>query len=175
MSAAAELLFVVCAGGAIVGALFTALSRSPLRAAFSLLLHIVALAGLFLTLKAEMLAAIQLLVYAGAVVVLFVFVVMMFGAQAIVPPSARALTSRALAVGAGLMVLASVVGALLPMHRALPAPPGGFGSVEGVGMAIYREAALPFEIVSLTLLVAIVGAVAVARGRSARERSAEER
>ncbi len=166
MSPASELLFVVSAGVAVAGALMTALSRSPLRAAFALLLHIVALAGLFLTLHAEMLAAIQLLVYAGAVVVLFVFVIMMFGAQATVPPSSRALTSRTLAVGAGLMVLASVVGAMWRIEGSWPGLPRGFGSLERVGEAIYRGAALPFEVVSITLLVAIVGAVAVARGRA---------
>ena len=76
MSDASFVLFLMCSVSALAGALGTVASRRPLRGAVSLLVMIIALAGLYLTLAAELLAAIQLLVYAGAVVVLFVFVIM---------------------------------------------------------------------------------------------------
>jgi NADH-quinone oxidoreductase subunit J len=72
-------LFLFCALCALLSAVGTVVVKSSIRAAMSLLVHIVALSGLFLTLHAHLLAALQLLVYAGAVVVLFVFVIMMIG------------------------------------------------------------------------------------------------
>ena len=82
MSGGGQLIFLLCAVVAIVTAVLTVSLRSPLRAAVSLLAHILSLAGLYLTLHAHLLAAIQLLVYAGAVVVLFIFVIMLIGPSA---------------------------------------------------------------------------------------------
>ena len=79
MSTACFLLFLVSAVLAIVGAVITVASMRPLRAAMGLLLHVVALSALYLTLNAHLLAVLQLLIYAGAVVVLFVFVILLLG------------------------------------------------------------------------------------------------
>jgi NADH-quinone oxidoreductase subunit J len=121
---------------------------------------------MFLTLNAQLMAVLQLLVYAGAVVVLFVFVIMLIGPAAEVGPIEGRLASRTLSIA---MVVAVVL-ALATTVSYFDAPwvkvPEGFGTVQALGMAIYKQAAVPFEIISITLLVAIIGAIAVARSRT---------
>jgi len=159
-------MFVVTAIFAIAGGLITIWSRRPLRAAIGLLIHIISLSGMFLTLNAHLMAALQLLVYAGAVVVLFVFVIMLIGPASEVGPIEGRLAPRALSIA---MVVAVVL-ALSTTIGYFDAPwaevSESFGTVEGLGAAIYQQAAVPFEIISITLLVAIIGAIAVARSRT---------
>lgn len=162
-------LFWVCAAFAVAGAIGTVTARRPLRAAMSLLVHIIALAGLYLGLHAELLAALQLLVYAGAIVVLFVFVIMLIGPATWVPSSTGGLSLRAMSVAVIGMVASTIAVALGRYEAFFGKSPAHYGTVEGLGGALYREAWVPFELVSITLLVAIVGAVAVARGRTPEE------
>jgi NADH-quinone oxidoreductase subunit J len=173
-------LFLACAAVAIGGAVATVGFKNPLRAAVALLVHIIALAGLYLTLAAHLIAAVQLIVYAGAVVVLFVFVIMLIGPEATTRPAGtKGMLVRTTSVVLGgiftiglafTLVNVSVAWVNLP-----PCPPGAgaecgqFGGVEALGTVIYREALVPFELAGVLLLVAIVGAIAVARGRSAAE------
>ena len=163
MSFPGATLFVVTAIFAMAGALFTISSKRPLRAAIGLLVHIISLAGMFLTLNAQLLAALQLLVYAGAVVVLFVFVIMLIGPAAEVGPMEGRVASRALSIGLTVAVVLSVASAVAYFDAPWGVVPDDFGTVEGLGLAIYQQALVPFEVVSITLLVAIVGAIAIAR------------
>jgi NADH-quinone oxidoreductase subunit J len=136
-----------------------------------LLLTIVGIAGLFLKLNAQFLAAIQLIVYAGAVVVLFVFVVMLLGPDAghveqVSEPKAK--LSRALA--GILMGLISLVTLILVLRSADAPRRFGFvgpqhGTVEAVGQQLFNKAVVPFELATALLIVAVVGAIAVARSR----------
>ncbi|MCC7537268.1 MAG: NADH-quinone oxidoreductase subunit J [Deltaproteobacteria bacterium] len=167
-------LFWACASLALLSAIATVASRSAIRAAVALLAHIISLAGLYLTLAAEMLAVVQLLVYAGAVVVLFVFVIMLIGPSASPPRESASVVSRTLAallVASTGVVLVPVlwrVGAAAPeIVRCAPSEVGctQFGSIEGLATGLFGPALVPFELSSALLLVAIVGAIAVARGR----------
>jgi NADH-quinone oxidoreductase subunit J len=158
-------LFVVTAIFAMAGGLVTVSARRPLRAAIGLLAHIVSLAGMFLTLNAQLLAALQLLVYAGAIVVLFVFVIMLIGPASEVGPVQGRVTSRTLSIALIIVIVLTVSTSLAYFDAPWGPVPEDFGTVEGLGMAVYRGALLPFEIVSVTLLVAIIGAIAVARSR----------
>jgi NADH-quinone oxidoreductase subunit J len=181
MSTAGVFFFWIASGIAVLSAFGAIASRTPIRAALSLLAHILALAGLYLTLHAHMLSAMQLIVYAGAVVVLFVFVIMLIGPteEPRIPgiggaiPRALALCLMA-AVG---VTIASGVGSYRPETPLIEGCPPGivecgqFGGVRGVGRVLYGEAVVPFELVSILLLVAILGAIAVARGRSAQSKS----
>ena len=158
-------LFFVTAVFAVIGGLITVSARRPLRAAMGLLVHIVSLAGLFLTLNAHLLAALQLLVYAGAIVVLFVFVIMLIGPEAETGPIEGRLVSRA--TGGALtvavfLVIASSLGRFVAPWVDVDER---FGTVEGLGSAIYQQALVPFELISITLLVAIIGAIAIARSK----------
>jgi len=159
-------LFVVTSIFAMAGALFTISSKRPLRAAIGLLIHIISLAGMFLTLDAQLLAVLQLLVYAGAVVVLFVFVIMLIGPAAEVGPIQGRLASRTLSIALTIAVVLAISTTVAYFEAPWGAVPEGFGTVEGLGMAIYKEALVPFEVISITLLVAIVGAIAIARSRT---------
>lgn len=184
MSTGGELVFALCAVVAIVAAVLTVSLRSPLRAAVALLTNILALAGLYVTLHAHLLAAIQLIVYAGAVVVLFIFVIMLIG-PASMPERAdqkgllmRAASAVVMALVGGAIAF-SVAGVSRPyvdqdQCTGAAAECGQFGGVDALAGAIYRDAAVPFELVSVLLLVAVLAAVAVARGRSASEKKALE-
>jgi NADH-quinone oxidoreductase subunit J len=166
-----NVFFALCSIAALVGALSTVLAKNPIRGAMGLLLTIVGIAGLFLKLNAQFLAAIQLIVYAGAVVVLFVFVVMLLGpdaghAEQKSEPKAR--LSRALA--GVLMAVISLVTLVLVLKSAdKPARFGAVGpshgSVEAVGQQLFTKMVVPFELATALLIVAVVGAIAVARSR----------
>ena len=160
MSTAGLLLFYVSAVLAIISAVITVASMRPLRAAMGLLLHVVSLSALYLTLNAHLLAVLQLLIYAGAVVVLFVFVILLLGPAGEFASNDQKLLGRVMGgcSGGALLLLTAFS---LSRHDAVFAPvPADYGTVEGLGLALYRGAMAPFEMISITLLVAVVGAVA---------------
>lgn len=179
MSMAGTGVFAVCALLALVSAVGTVVVKSAIRAAMSLLVHIVALSGLFLTLHAHLLAALQVLVYAGAVVVLFVFVIMLLGPGVSDPPTTRGLVSRTVAaavMGMLTLGLGAALAGVAPVRAVIEAcEPGAsaecqqFGGVDAFSRFLYVDGAVPFELISVLLTVAIVGAIAVARGRTADE------
>ena len=160
------ILFVTTSILAIAGGLMTISSRRPLRAAIGLLVHIISLAGMFLTLNAHLLAALQLLVYAGAIVVLFVFVIMLIGPASEVGPMEGRLASRTLSIAMTIAVVLAVATTVAYFDAPWGTVAEDFGTVEGLGMAIYKQALVPFEVISITLLVAVIGAIAIARSRT---------
>ena len=169
-----QVYFYLCAAMALFGALAAVAAKSPVRAAMGLLVMVLAVAGLFLSLDAQFLAAIQLLVYAGAIVVLFLFVIMLLGHSPLEGVGEGSLASRVLGGTAfGAMGLAALLlsgrGATL---TSFPAVPAGFGSVGEVGRLMFTQTLLPFELSSALLMVAIVGAVAVSKGNRKTESKA---
>jgi NADH-quinone oxidoreductase subunit J len=179
MSSLGTVFFSLCASIAVLSAFGAIASRTPIRAAMSLLAHILSLAGLYLALHAQLLAAVQLIVYAGAVGVLFVFVIMLIGPTeeprrpGITGAAARVLAMCLMAAIA--ISIATGVGHVRPEAPTIQGCPPGvpecaqFGGVEGVARVLYRDAVVPFELVSILLLVAILGAIVVARGRTVAE------
>ncbi len=166
MTAPGAILFVVTAIFAMAGGLVTISSRRPLRAAMGLLVHIISLAGMFLTLDAQLLAVLQLLVYAGAIVVLFVFVIMLLGPASEVEAIQGRVAMRAVSIGLTIAVVLAVATSVAYFEAPWEAVPAEFGTVEGLGRAVYQQALVPFEVISLTLLVSIIGAIAVTRSRT---------
>jgi NADH-quinone oxidoreductase subunit J len=177
-----ELVFAACGILALVSAVMTVTLRNPLRAAVALLAHILSLAVLYLTLHAHLLAAIQLLVYAGAVVVLFIFVIMLIGPEAAQQQDdGKGLVIRSSAAALMGLVGVSIAFSVTTLSRPYVdldqcaegvAECNQFGGVRALGDAIYMGAAVPFELVSSLLLVAIIAAVAVARGHTPAEKKA---
>jgi NADH-quinone oxidoreductase subunit J len=163
--------FYACAAAAIGGALAVVIAKNPIRSAMGLLLLILSVAGLFLALHAQFLAAIQLIVYAGAIVVLFLFVIMLLGPAARTPSDRRGLFVRAaggaLFVLAGLGALGAVARAWSLAHRKMlmPNPDPSFGGIDAFGSVLFSDAIIPFEVSAALLMVAVVGSIAVARGR----------
>lgn len=179
MTFAGNFLFGLCALIALLSAVGVVVVRSPIRAAMSLLAHIIALAGLFLTLHAHLLAALQVLVYAGAVVVLFVFVIMLIGARVPEPPPDRGWVVKAAAAALVGLLTFGLAAALAPFSPVRPivaacvegagAECAPFGGVDAFSRELYRGGVVPFELISVLLTVAIVGAIGVARGRTRAE------
>jgi len=138
--------------------------RHPISSALSLIGVMGSLAVLYLLLGAEFIAAIQVIVYAGAIMVLFLFVIMLLNAG----EEARTQRSK-LARVLGLPLAGALLAQLsFVVWRQLGGGPevefGGFvGSTEALGRALFREYVLPFEVTSVLILVAIVGAVVLAR------------
>ena len=161
-----RLLFGLFAILTLAGGIGVVTSRSPMRAAMALVGALFALAGLFLLLLSQLLAAIQVLVYAGAVMVLFLFVIMLLN----LPPESglkRRWTAGRL-LGAG--VAAAMTVALVRLAAGLQSssdisPKSDFNSVVSVGRALFNVYTLPFEAVSLLLLTALLAAVVIAKGK----------
>ena len=154
---------------AIAGAAITIFNKSAIRCAMGLLVTIIAIAALYLPLHAQFLAAIQLIVYAGAVVVLFLFVIMLLGPEAQAHSPARLGGPRAVAAGATLLTGALFAYAALrntaDSLRAMPLDlkDKNFGSIEGIGSELFEKSLVPFELSGALLLVAVLGAMAVAK------------
>jgi NADH-quinone oxidoreductase subunit J len=162
-------VFLVLAAGMIGLALFTITRRNAVMAVVGLVGSFFCLAGLYVLLYAHFLAVMQILVYAGAILVLFVFVIMMLGREESEPWALRSLFTKV--VGAvALFLIAYVVLRLLPPETLAAkggAPPVSFGTVNAFGDVLFKEYLFPFEAVSLLLLVAVIGAIVIARGRRA--------
>jgi NADH-quinone oxidoreductase subunit J len=166
-----QILFFVAAAGAVGGAVGVVLLRNPFYSVLSLIGHLVSLAILFLLLRAEFLAAAQIVVYAGAIMVLYLFVTAYVGGvdQALrrdddIGPGAQlgVLMAGALFVVISLAVIGSSLDALDTRGGDL-AP--GFGSPAEIGQLLLRKFLVPFEAASFLLLVAAVCAVVLARRR----------
>lgn len=168
-----QVLFYLFALVAVVSAIYVIAARNPLHGALSLIGTFTALAATYVLLGAHLLAALQILVYAGAVMVLFVFVIMLLNLKDEELGSPRPTVMKV--AGGGVLALSGVVLAWRVL-RGLGEPgtvqnvaglaaQAGFGTTEAVGRVIYGPYLLPFEVTSLLLLVAIVAAVVVAKAK----------
>jgi len=165
----AEVIFFIAAAGAIAGALGVVRLENPFYSVLALVVHLISLAALFLLLRAEFVAAAQVVVYAGAVMVLYVFVVAYVGGtEPMRRPFAPGL--RGLSVLFAAVLLIELWIALLGTGlKAVDSQGAGFdpafGTPEAIGTALLTKFLLPFELASLLLLVAAIGAVVLARRR----------
>jgi NADH-quinone oxidoreductase subunit J len=158
------LFWVICGGLVLGGAVLTITRRNPVAAVMSLVATFFGTAALYALLFAHFLAVIQVLVYAGAIMVLFIFVVMVLNREEIEAVAWRGVILKGIGA-AGLVMftvfLAGYLGNVSPEHA--QAPPADFGTVENVGTILFTDYLFAFEAVSVLLLVAVVAAVVVAR------------
>jgi NADH:ubiquinone oxidoreductase subunit 6 (subunit J) len=160
-------LFFIAAIGALSGAIGVVALRNPFYSVLALAGHLVSLAALFLLLRAEFVAAAQVIVYAGAVMVLYVFVVSYVGGGEGVPSGAvlRVLGpvfALVLAIELCIAMLGSGLKGI--KHSGAPYVPG-FGTPRHIGTLFLTKYLFPFEVASILLLVAAIGAVVLARRR----------
>jgi NADH-quinone oxidoreductase subunit J len=159
-----QVLFLIFACVCVAAAINLLAQRHPINSALSLIVVMGSLALLYLLLGAEFVAAVQVIIYAGAIMVLFVFTIMLLNAGV----EERTKGSRvALMFGVpGLLVAASVLGWVLttriPNSGSL-ALAGTYGSARDIGRLLFHEFLLPFEVTSVLVLIAIMGAVVLAR------------
>lgn len=165
------LLFYLFAAIAVVASCFVVTMRNPMYGAISLLVTFLSVAALFLLLHAEFLAFVQVFVYGGGIMVLFLFVIMLVNLHRLRERRMFGLNAP-VAVVVGIMLLAlfaSLFGGLV--FAPAEAAPAAFVTVDGaalgnseaVAWSLYRDYLLPFEIVSVFLLVAMIGAVVLGR------------
>ncbi|MGH7681373.1 MAG: NADH-quinone oxidoreductase subunit J family protein [Candidatus Eiseniibacteriota bacterium] len=165
------LLFAMFAGTAIGCALGVVFHRNPVHCALLLVGVLLSLSGLFVLLHAPFIAALQVIVYAGAIMVLFLFVVMLLnvkGESPLLTPGA----AKGFGILFALIVLVELLGTVLapaggPGGATVAALPEGFGSPAAVGRVLYTIWIYPFEITSILLLIAVIGAVVLAKRKFA--------
>jgi NADH-quinone oxidoreductase subunit J len=151
---------------ALLAAIQVIASRSPIHSAIGLVTSFLAIAGLYVLLHAEFVAAVQVLVYAGGIMVLFLFVILLVNLRERSPLRLRLRTL--LQAGAGLLAVGAMLvlagrGRLGNGVAGAATAATGAGNLQDVGAALFTDALLPFEIASLLLLVAMVAAIVLAR------------
>src|SRR5881397_2320349 len=157
------ILFTVIAAAAVITALVVLLHRNPVIGALFLVSNLMCVAILYLLLDAQFLAAIQVIVYAGAIMVLILFVIMLLNLQRESAGISAGGVQMTLGTLAALGFLVLVSRAIAPLRGAGRQVQASFGTVEAVGRSLFREYYYPFEIISLILLVAMMGAVVLAK------------
>jgi NADH-quinone oxidoreductase subunit J len=159
------IIFIVFATIALVCGLNLVLQKHPITSALSLIGVMASLAVLYLLLGAEFLAAAQLIVYAGAIMVLFVFVIMLLNAEA-EKPSNKSWFAQIAGLPlllAFIAVMGFLIKAFLPPMRVVEFGSWVGGSALQIGRVLFTEYLLPFELTSVLILIAIIGAVVLAR------------
>lgn len=162
------ILFVLLAVGAIATGILMITRRNPVTAAMFLVLHFFMLAGMYLTLQAQLLAALQILVYAGAIMVLVLFVIMLLnlGKEEQLTEKLNTRSIVAMAFGAVLLLqLGSVFFAQPTAYTQMSDKAATIGTVQAIGNTLFSSFIFPFEAISLLLLAAIVGAILLAKRR----------
>jgi len=168
------ILFYLFAAIAVVSALFVITARNVVHSAVGLAATLLSVAGIFLTLHAEFLAGVQVIVYVGGILVLFVFVIMLISVERSAYERqfnrqwAVALTTSILLIGElGFVLWRGNDGlALAPPVGPVESVLGVTGNSQLVGESLYGQYLLPFEIASILLLVAIIGSVALSKRKT---------
>jgi NADH-quinone oxidoreductase subunit J len=154
---------------ALVCALMVILHKNPVTSALFLVLTFCSLAGLYLLLQAEFLAMVQVIVYAGAIMVLFLFVIMYLNLDRDVDDGVPHALRRWIGWAVGGVLLAEAVMLLWKRWGMGPesaAPPSTAGNTAAIGQILYTRYLFPFEVTSVLLIVAIIGAVVLGKGRT---------
>jgi NADH-quinone oxidoreductase subunit J len=162
-----ELIFFGLAAVALVSGVLVVFQTHPLRSALWLIVNFFAVAGIYLLLHAEFIAAIQIIVYAGAIMVLFLFVIMLLNLRQPEEPTKTPFSGQKVA-GLGLTIAAAffISFGLSRVKFAPAAPPKpGLGNTESIAKLLFTDYLLPFEVTSVLLLVAIVGAVVLSKSK----------
>jgi NADH-quinone oxidoreductase subunit J len=163
-----QVLFFIAAIFAIAGAIGVVTVRNPFYSVLALVVHLISLAALFLLLRAEFVAAAQVIVYAGAVMVLYVFVVAYVGGgEELAAGTALRILGPLFALALAIELCIAMLGSALKGISSKGAPYVlGFGTPRHIGKLFLTKYLFPFEVASLLLLVAAVGAVILDRRRA---------
>ena len=158
-------LFYVLAAITLISAVFVVFMRRPVHNVLFMIVTMIGLGCLFILLHAEFLAMVQIIVYAGAVMVLFLFVIMLLNLDEVVLPSEK----MKVRYGIGIIMAMMLIVFLIPASRGIksvsssPALPAGMTNTEIIARELFTTYLLPFEIASILLLAAIVGTVVIGK------------
>ncbi len=157
------IFFLILASWAIFSSLLMIFQRNVVHSALFLVATLFLIAVLFFTLQAPMVGILQILVYAGAIMVLFLFVIMLLNPGALERRRISWWLMGSLAASLLILILVPIVSDPRTLATGLTAPSESFGSPEMLAQSLFTDFAVPFEIASVLLLVAIVGAVVLAK------------
>jgi NADH-quinone oxidoreductase subunit J len=157
-------IFFVLAALAVIAAINLIVQRHPIHSALSLIVVMVALAGLYLLMGAEFVAAVQIIVYGGAIMVLFVFVIMLLNAGIEERTNASKLAGIA-GVPLAVALLGFLAAAIARSHESTQTTlqTGSLADTHSISMMLFRNFVYPFELTSFLILVAILGAIVLAQ------------
>jgi NADH-quinone oxidoreductase subunit J len=158
------IVFLVFAAMAIAGAVNLIVQRHPIHSALSLIVVMGALSGLYLLLEAEFVAAIQIIVYAGAIMVLFVFVIMLLNAGVEERTSASRMAAYA-GVPLAVVLLIALLVRVTQNSVAMSPQPTAEHATHDLAMLLFRNYVFPFELTSVLILIALLGAMVLAKRR----------
>jgi len=158
-----QILFIFFAALAVGSALNVIIQKHVLYSALSLILMLTAMSGLFILLRADFLAVINVIVYAGAIMVLFTFVIMLLNLPADEDGADRLRWLKFIGVPLGLFLLFLIAATLWNIEPLRTAQTPLVGSPQAIGKSLFNDYLLPFEATSLLILIALVGAVVFAK------------
>jgi NADH-quinone oxidoreductase subunit J len=164
------LLFWLLAVIALVAAASMIIQRNPVHSALFLIITLLCLAGLFLLLSAHFLAVIQIIVYAGAIMVLFLFVIMLLDIRRVEAAPSRVKLQKSLGILLGVIFLLETLlvlrsGAINDMAAAVPPPPPDFGTAVALGRALLTSYFFPLQLAAVLLFIALIGAIVLSKRR----------
>jgi NADH-quinone oxidoreductase subunit J len=158
-----QVLFFFFSALAVGAAINVLAQKHVLYSALSLIVMLTAVSGLFVLLRADFIAVIQVIVYAGAIMVLFTFVIMLLN----LPPDEdgpdRLRWLKFIGIPLGLFLLFLIIGTIWNVQPPGAAPGQMTGSPQAIGTSLFRDYLLPFEVTSLLILIALIGAVVFAK------------
>lgn len=163
-------IFVPAAALALAGGVGVVAARQPVHSALALLMVLASLAVTYLLLAAQLIAVLQVIVYAGAIVVLFLFVIMLLHARRGEGAREKLVRQRPAAIACGALYLLVLGTTVLAAAGPFPPIPGDFGTAQRVGQALFGAYVLPFELASIILLVGMIAAVVLGRREPREER-----
>lgn len=155
-----QILFYLFAALSVISALFVVAAKSPINSVIALIVCFLSIAGHYILLNAQFLAVVHIIVYTGAIMVLFLFVIMLLNLNKSTEPQ-KSLVTRIAAVIAGGLFLLTLLGAI-KNGIGIPVPDaydGSIGLVTNVGKSLFTDYLLPFEVSSVLFLSAMIGAV----------------
>lgn len=166
-----DIMFAALAFFAITGAIAMLLYKSPIYAALGLLISVISVGGLFALLSASFMFMVQIIVYAGAIMTLLLFILMYLNIdEKDLPQEPR----RNFLIGLGIAIMLPINALILDTIAKMPQADmsiveEGFGGVKEIGLILYKDWLIPFELISILLLVALIGSVVLAKKRKAKE------
>lgn len=159
-----QIIFYILASFTITCALFVVFSRNPIYSVLWLILCFFSIAGHFVMLNAQFLAVVHVIVYSGAIMVLFLFTVMLLNLNRETEPHKPNLLKFAAVVSGGALFLIIIAAVRSTMPAPYVAPPlSEVGYVKNIGIKLYRDYTLPFEVASILFLSAMIGSVVLAK------------
>jgi NADH-quinone oxidoreductase subunit J len=158
-----EILFFLFAATAVGAAINVLAQKHVLYSALSLIVLLIAMSGLFILLNADFLAVINIIVYAGAIMVLFVFVIMLLNLPENEDGADRLRWPKFIGIPIGLFLLLMILVTLWSVRAATFGETQMPGTPEAIGRALFTDYLLPFELTSLLILIALMGAIVFAK------------